>query len=628
MTVEKYDFGGYATRNDLECADGRIIRKNAFKSCDGIKVPLVWNHDHKTADNILGHAYLENREDGVYAYGIFNDTPEGKRAKELVKHGDVTALSIYANKLKQHGGDVLHGIIKEVSLVWAGANPGAFIDSIMIHGEGIDDEDFEEAFIIHSEDGAIDDFGGELVFEDDEDNISHANEDEHESSDKTIGDVLDTLSDEQKTAVYAVVGAIMEKKEDSDKGSGGSGKETSDNIEHSDGGSGMKTNLFDNTGEDNAAHLSHADQMAIIADAKKSGVGSLRQAISIYAANSKDEALQHSIADGDIIKLFPEYDDVYKGEPNTITRDMTWVEGVINGAHKSPISRIRTRHADARQTGIRARGYKKGAQKKEMGNINLLSRTTDPQTVYVKDKLNRDDIVDIVDFDVVKYQYKLMEGSLHEELAIAIMVGDGREDGAEDKIDESHIRSIWHDNDLYTIHQDVNIAKAKSEIQGTDTAKNFGMNYIYAEAIIEAALKARESYKGSGSLAFYCTPHLVNVMLLARDMNGRRIYESKSDLAAALDVSAIYTAEQFEGLTRTTSDSKKKQLLGIFVNMADYQIGATKGGEITRFNQFDIDFNQEKYLIETRVSGALIKIYSAIAIEEDVTDASSELAAG
>ena len=628
MAVEKYDFGGYATRNDLECADGRIIRKNAFKSCDGIKVPLVWNHDHKTADNILGHAYLENREDGVYAYGIFNDTPEGKRAKELVKHGDVTALSIYANKLKQHGGDVLHGIIKEVSLVWAGANPGAFIDSVMIHGEGMKDEDFEEAFIIHSEDGAIDDFGGELVFEDDEDNISHANEDEHESSDKTIEDVLDTLSDEQKTAVYAVVGTIMKKKEDSNKEAGDSGKETSDNIEHSDGGSGMKTNLFDNTGEDNAAHLSHADQMAIIADAKKSGVGSLRQAISMYAANSKDEALQHSIADGDIIKLFPEYDDVYKGEPNTITRDMTWVEGVINGAHKSPISRIRTRHADARQTGIRARGYKKGAQKKEMGNINLLSRTTDPQTVYVKDKLNRDDIVDIVDFDVVKYQYKLMEGSLHEELAIAIMVGDGREDGAEDKIDESHIRSIWHDNDLYTIHQDVNIAKAKSEIQGTDTAKNFGMNYVYAEAIIEAALKARESYKGSGSLAFYCTPHLVNVMLLARDMNGRRIYESKADLAAALDVSAIYTAEQFEGLTRTTSDSKKKQLLGIFVNMADYQIGATKGGEITRFNQFDIDFNQEKYLIETRVSGALIKIYSAIAIEEDVTDASSELAAG
>lgn len=626
MVVEKYDFGGYATRNDLECADGRIIRKNAFKSCDGIKVPLVWNHDHKTADNILGHAYLENREDGVYTYGIFNDTPEGKRAKELVKHGDVTALSIYANKLKQHGGDVLHGIIKEVSLVWAGANPGAFIDSVMIHGEGMNDEDFEEAFIIHSEDGAIDDFGGELVFEDYENNISHANEDK--SSDKTIENVLDALSDEQKTAVYAVVGAIMEKKEDSNKEAGDSGKETSDNIEHSDGGSGMKTNLFDNTGEDNAAHLSHADQIAIIADAKKSGVGSLRQAISMYAANSKDEALQHSIADGDIIKLFPEYDDVYKGEPNTITRDMTWVEGVINGAHKSPISRIRTRHADARQTGIRARGYKKGAQKKEMGNINLLSRTTDPQTVYVKDKLNRDDIVDIVDFDVVKYQYKLMEGSLHEELAIAIMVGDGREDGAEDKIDESHIRSIWHDNDLYTIHQDVNIAKAKSEIQGTDTAKNFGMNYVYAEAIIEAALKARESYKGSGSLAFYCTPHLVNVMLLARDMNGRRIYESKSDLAAALDVSAIYTAEQFEGLTRTTSDSKKKQLLGIFVNMSDYQIGATKGGEITRFNQFDIDFNQEKYLIETRVSGALIKIYSAIAIEEDVTDASSELAAG
>ena len=306
-----------------------------------------------------------------------------------------------------------------------------------------------------------------------------------------------------------------------------------------------------------------------------------------------------------------------------LTDDQSWVATVINKCDKSPISRIRTRFADARNNeSIRALGYGKGKKKKNMGNIKLLKRTTDPQTIYIKDAMNRDDIVDIVDFDVVDYMYRIMRENLNEELATAILIGDGREEGDENKISEEHIRSIWHDDDLYTIHTDVDVAKAKAELQGSNTSASFGENYIYATAIITAALYAREQYKGSGALDFFCTPHLLNVMLLARDLNGRRIYNSKSDLAAALDVNGIYTVEQFEGKTRKTGDNETKKLLGLFVNLKDYRLGATKGGQITRFDQFDIDFNQQKFLIETRVSGAPTKVYSAIALEEPVAAAS------
>ena len=335
--------------------------------------------------------------------------------------------------------------------------------------------------------------------------------------------------------------------------------------------------------------------------------------MEIYA---EENSLQHGI--DQIEQLFPEYKDVKPGAPELLERDQTWVGVVMNKAHKSPISRIRTRQADARAAELRAKGYKKGNQKTLSANIKLLSRTTDPQTVYRKDELHRDDILDITDFDVVSYQYGIMRRNLEEDIAMAILIGDGREDVDPDKISEDHIRSIWHDDELYTIHADVDIAAARAELQGTDTNKHFGDNYIYAEAIITAALYARERYKGSGSLDFFCTPHLLNVMLLARDLNGRRIYDSKSDLAAALNVNAIYTGEQFEGKTRTADEDQTKKLLGLFVNMADYQIGSTKGGEITKFNQFDIDFNKEKYLLETRLSGALTKVYSAIALEEPV----------
>ena len=592
--MEGYDFGGWATRNDLLCADGRTIRKNAFKSQDGQIVPLVYNHNHNDVDNVLGHAVLENRDEGVYVYGTFNDSESGQMAKELVKHGDVRSLSIYANKLKQDGGNVLHGVIREVSLVLAGANPGAFIDTVLAHGENSDEGLIvgydENITLYHSDDYEYEDgmYGFEQEYEDD---IEHS-EEEDMGNDKTVEDIIDSMNEEQKNVFYAVIGELV----------------SDDETEGDD----MKHNIFEQDSYE-GNYLTHADEMNIMEMAKNSGFGSFQNA---YAAYMEENQLQHGIDPDDMDTLFPEYKDVYPGEPETLTRDMTWIDKVISGVHKSPITRVRTRQLDARQTGIRAKGYKKGTKKTEIGNVKLLSRTTDPQTIYVKDKLERDDIVDFTDFSLVDYTYKTMKLALNEELAIAIMVGDGREEGDENKIYEDHIRSIWHDDDLYTIHYDVDIKGTEQELQGSDATKHFSDNYIYAEAIIKAALYSREQYKGSGTLTFYCTPHLLNVMLLARDMNGRRIYESKSDLAAALNVASIETAEQFEGLQRTDKTGKKKKLLGIFVNLKDYQVGATKGGEITSFEDFDIDFNQYKYLMETRVSGALTRVYSAIALEE------------
>ena len=600
--MEGYDFGGWATRNDLLCADGRTIRKNAFKSQDGQIVPLVYNHNHNDVDNVLGHAVLENRDEGVYVYGTFNDSESGQMAKELVKHGDVRSLSIYANKLKQDGGDVLHGVIREVSLVLAGANPGAFIDTVLAHGENSDEGIIigydENITLYHSDDYEEGFYGFEQGYEDD---IKHS-EEEDMGNDKSVRDIIDSMNEEQQNVFYAVVGELV----------------SDDETEGDD----MKHNIFEQDSYE-GNYLTHADEMNIMEMAKNSGFGSFQSA---YAAYMEENQLQHGIDPDDMDTLFPEYKDVYPGEPETLTRDMTWIDKVISGVHKSPITRVRTRQLDARQTGIRAKGYKKGTKKTEIGNVKLLSRTTDPQTIYVKDKLERDDIVDFTDFSLVDYTYKSMKMALNEELAIAIMVGDGREEGDENKIYEDHVRSIWHDDDLYTIHYDVDIKGTEQELQGSDTTKHFSDNYIYAEAIIKAALYSREQYKGSGTLTFYCTPHLLNVMLLARDMNGRRIYESKSDLAAALNVASIETAEQFEGLQRTDKKGKKKNLLGIFVNLKDYQVGATKGGEITSFEDFDIDFNQYKYLMETRVSGALTRVYSAIALEEPADE--SQIAQG
>lgn len=608
MANTKYsdcDFSGWATRNDLICGDGRIIKKDAFKDNDGKKVSLVYNHEHNDPNAVLGHAFLENRGDGVYAYGYFNDTESGQTAKKLVQNGDVSSLSIYANKLKQHGlangcKEVIHGDIKELSLVLAGANPGAYIDFVMAHSDDGDDDDVEELYAGYNENIMI--HSADTAENNKEEDSKMADENKKPESEETVADVFNTLNEKQKTVVYAMIGQALE--------DAGVNKYEGDDED-------MKHNVFDV--EDNYRDdvLTHSDLDQIVELSKTPSIGSFQQAREIYEAENK---LQHDAFDAETMDmLLPEYKYIDPMEPKILYPDDTWVSSVINGVHKSPYSRIRTRRADARQAELKAMGYqKKGDYKKEMKQIQLLGRTHDAQTVYIKDKINRDDVLDITDFDIVAYQWKIMRHTMDQTLAQAILIGDGREDTDPDKIKEDHIRPIWHDDELYCIHQDVDIAGQKAKLQGTDTAKSFGDNYVYAEAVIEAALYSREKYKGSGNLTFYCTPHLLNVMLLARDLNGRRIYSSKADLVAALNVRDIQTIEQFEGLTRQTSDGKHKKLLGLFVNLADYQLGCVKGGEITKFDDFDIDFNQYKLLLETRVSGALVEWYSAIALEEPV----------
>lgn len=605
--VEDCDFSGWATRNDLRCSDGRVIRRDAFKVNDGIKVPLVWNHQHNSPRDVLGHAWLENREEGVYTYGFLNETVDGETAKVLIKHGDICALSIYANQLQQAGSDVLHGCICEVSLVHKGANPGAFIDSMLKHGEISDDEAIIYTglplCLSHSSDDKQADENGEGTKE------------EKPDDEKTIADVVNSMTEEQQNVMYALIAQALdgESTEETKEDTSGSKNKTESNKEENI----MKHNVFDTDKQNDTAVLSHADQASILSMAKSNSVGSLQTAISIFAEQNPD-ALAHGIEG--IEALFPEYKDVRPGAPELLTTDQGWVGKVLKKVHKSPISRIRTRQADVRNIeNLRAKGYKKGAQKGYVGNIQLIHRTTDPQTIYVKSKLDRDDIIDIQDFDVVQYMYGIDRMNLNEELATAIMIGDGREVGADGKIAEDKIRPIWQDDELYTIHADVDIEGMRTTLQGTNTSANFGENYIYAEAVIQSLLYAREKYKGSGIPDFYCTPHLVNVMLLARDLNGRRVYDKVSDLAAALNVGEIITAEQFEGKTRTTADGKTKKLLGLMCNLADYSLGATKGGEITHFTDFDIDFNQEKSLLETRCSGANTRVLSAIALEEDVS---------
>lgn len=599
--MAKPDFSGWATRNDLKCTDGRTIRRDAFKHNDGCTVPLVWNHQHKDPENVLGHALLENRDEGVYAHGFFNETPLAQKVKLMVMHGDITAMSIWANQLKQKGGDVMHGDIKEVSLVLAGANPGAYIDCPIAHSD--DAEDIEA-----------------IIYTDDEIVLSHAEEDDKDEKKKsekkpddkgdeeeTIGDIFNTLTDKQKTAVYAIVGEALSEK--------GSNEKDDEKLKHSDEGghTTMKQNVFDNKDTNSNGVLSHAAQAEILEMAKTSAVGSLKAAMAIYAAEHANE-LKHGI--DEIELLFPEYKDVHPGAPELIERDLSWVGTVMKKARKSPISRVRTRQADARAKELRAKGYNNRKEEKALsGNIKLIMRTTDPQTVYRRDELHRDDITDITDFDVVAYQKVVMRHNLEEDIALAALIGDGRDDADQDKIHENHIRSIWNDEELYCLHYDVDIEGMRKKLQGTNTNMYFGDEFVYAEAVVTAALYSREKYKGKGLPDFFVDPHTLNMMLLARDRNGRRIYDSVDDLKKALNVGAIETVEQFAGKTRTTEDGDVKQLLGIFVNMSNYQFGSTKGGEITNFEDFDIDFNKYKYLMETRLSGALVEIQSAIALE-------------
>ena len=665
--MENYDFSGWATRNDLKCSDGRVIRAGAFKHCDGMEVPLVWNHQHNDPENILGKALLHNMDQGVYAYCTFNDSESGQQAKILVQHGDVKALSIYANQLQQNGCDVLHGAIREVSLVLAGANPGAFIDSVIKHGE----ESEEEAVIYTGEDIVLAHSEEEVEEEEtdiehsDEDNIEESSEEdetlehackskgetavdkeekkkgcgagcktdpkekkkgcgesdtESETKEKTVKDVFDTFTEEQKTVVYALIGQALEdaKSEKEDEME----DEMEDKMKHSDeiegGNDTMKHNIFDNDKQTQENVLSHSDQMEIINLAKSPAVGSLKTAMEIYASEHSD-TLAHGFEN--IGVLFPDFKDVYPGAPDVLERDQSWVGVVMRKAHKSPVSRVRTRHADARVAEVKARGYNnRETAKKLSGNIKLLMRTTEPQTIYYRDSLHRDDVLDI-DFDVVAYQQTVMRHSLEEKVALAALVGDQLDDSDPDKIQEDKIRPIWTDDDLYTIKATLDLEGMAASLQGTDTPVNFGDNYSFSEAFIETSLYAREKYKGKALPDLFCEPHTLNRMLMARDSNGRRIYESREDLVKVLNVGNIYTVEQFEGLVRTDAakENKKFKLLGLYVNMGSYTFGSSKGGEITNFDDFDIDFNTYKYLMETRLSGALTEPYSAIAIEMPVT---------
>lgn len=601
----EYDFSGWATRNNIKCSDGRTILKDAFKHNDGTTVPVVWNHQHNSPDEVLGHAMLENRDEGVYAYCSFNDTEAGKTAKLLVQHGDINALSIYANQLKEKMGHVMHGNIREVSLVLAGANPGAYIDAVIAHS----DSDEWEASIYTGEEITVADKlmhgdenkEGEFKMDNTNPELMHA---DGKGGGKTLKEVFDTLNEEQKTLFYAMIGQALE--------DGGTG-EMKQSDEYSEGGNEMKHNVFDND-ETQGAVLSHADEEMIMERAKR--LGSFRAAMEEFEeANS----LQHGFADYEA--LFPENEwENTPGAPKIIDNDESWVSTMLGKVKKSPMARVRSRYADLREADLRGLGYTKGEEKKLIGQFDMIGRSFDPQTVYVKEQMHRDDILDIRDFDVVNYIKNIMRTKLNLTIARAISIGDGREKNDPDKIKEAHIQPVWGDIELYTIYQDVDVKAAKAELQGTNTGANFGDNYIYAEAIITAALYAREKYKGSGSLDFYCTPHLLNVMLLARDLNGRRIYESKSDLAAALNVSNIYTVEQYEGKTRKTTEGKTKKLLGLFYNFNDYQIGAVQGGQITNFEDFDIDFNTYKYLMETRISGGNTVPFSAIALEEEVSE--------
>lgn len=614
FSVEACDFSGWATRNDLKCSDGRVIRRDAFKHNDGIKVPLVWNHQHNSPRDVLGHAWLENREEGVYTYGFLNDTVDGETAKVLIKHGDICALSIYANQLQQAGPDVLHGCICEVSLVHKGANPGAFIDSMLKHGEMSDDEAIiytgMPLCLSHSADDKQDEEKKEDKSEEKTDKEDQKKDDDSE----TIADVIETMTEKQQNVMYALIAQALEgESEENPENKSESNKEENNTMKH---------NVFDNDQQNDKNVLSHAAQGEILALAKSPNVGSLQTAMKIYA---EENELQHAdisgfvqSGNGNVATMFPEYVEAHPSRtPELITNDMGWVDAIMAKTQKIPHGRIRTSHVDIRNIdSLKAKGYAKGNKKNLTGNYELVRRTTDPQTVYVTSELHRDDVTDIEDFDYVQFQYGIDQISLKETLAVATMLGDDRQDSDPEKIFPDKIRPIWTDDELYTIHKDVDFDAMKTELQGTETGSYFGESFIYAEAMVTALRKARKEFRGTGKPDLFISTDMHNTMILARDRNGRRIYETDTELAAALGVANIYEVTQFEDKVRTDSNSKKHKLHAICVNMADYGYGASKGGDVTHFTDFDIKFNQLQSLLETRKSGQLTRIKSAIVIEE------------
>ena len=578
--MERFDFSGWATKANLKCSDGRTIMKDAFKHNDGQTVPLVWNHQHNDPNEVLGHALLENRDEGVYAYCTFNDTESGKTAKLLVQHGDVNALSIYANQLKQKMSNVLHGNIREVSLVLAGANPGASIDSIIMHGEESDEEAIiytgEEITLAHSSDAK--DSEGTTK----EDN-KMADDIKKTDGEETVADVFNTLSEKQKTVVYAMIGQALEDAGVTDDDD----EDYEDEMGHSEGDDYMKRNVFDNDEQQDDV-LSHAAMETIIGDAKR--FGSLKESFLAHADEYGIEQIDY---------LFPEAKTL-NNPPEFIKRDTGWVSTVMGAVHHTPFSRIKSVFANITEDEARAKGYIKGNLKKEEV-FSLLKRTTTPTTIYKKQKLDRDDVIDITDFDVVAWLKSEMRIMLDEEIARAILIGDGRLSSSDDKINESNIRPVVSDAELYTIRQKVSVAA-----NATDDDK--------AKAMIKSAVKARKNYKGSGNPTFFTTEDWLTNALLLEDAQGHRLYKNDSEVAAAMRVSKIVTVPVMEGV----KGPEGGDLIGIIVNLADYNVGADKGGAVNMFDDFDIDYNQQKYLIETRCSGALVKPYSAIELELDV----------
>lgn len=579
---KSYDFAGWVTRANLRCTDGRIIMNDAFKDCDGKRVPLVWAHQHNSVDDVLGHMDLENRGEGVYGYGYFNETDSGQNAKELVRNGDVTAMSIYANQLKQEGSSVRHGVIREVSLVLAGANPGAFIDSVMMHADGTTYTSEDEAQIYTGKIMEVIDMANKLEHADQakEKQETPAAE-KPEEGNETIGEIFNTLSDKQKKAVYAIIGSIMDDENGDD--------EKEDDSEEDD--ADMKHNVFDNE-TNHMDVISHDEMTAVITDARSRG-------------SMKDAALAHGITN--IGNLFPEAQTIEK-TPEFYKRDTDWVSVVMNGVHRSPFSRVKSTYADITADDARARGYVKGNQKVEE-TIAALKRVTTPTTIYKLQKLDRDDVIDITDFDVVAWIKGEMRMMLDEELARAILVGDGRNASSNDKINEQNIRPIWKDDEAYTIHHIAELAEGATQDD-------------VAIAFIRDSVKSRKDYKGSGNPILFTTEdHLTN-MLLLEDRVGRRLYDTVEKLATAMRVSRIITVPVMEGLTRTTTSADvgvtsgtTVQLAGIIVNLGDYNVGADRGGEVNLFDDFDINYNKQEYLIETRCSGAMIRPKGAIALE-------------
>lgn len=576
----KYDFSGYATKNDLKCSDGRVIRRDAFKENHGTVVPLVYQHNHNEIDAVLGHALLENREDGVYAYGSFNDSEAAQQAKILVKHGDINSLSIFANKLVQNGPNVMHGIIREVSLVLAGANPGAHIENLCFeHSDGFSEKVVDEATIYSGE--MLNVIGGDIEHSNteptpEEDNqLSHEDDGEEkeegeEMDEETIGDIIDTMTDKQKDILYYLVGEV----------SGEDGEE----------GESVKHSVFDME-EEETYTLSHAEMAATIDRAKHSASGSLKAAM-------EETFLEHGINQVDI--LFPEA-KLVTPTPEMIARPNSWVTQLWGALKKAPFARIKSTAANITEDEARARGYIKGKQKKEEV-IKLLKRSTTPQTVYKLQKMDRDDVIDITDFDVIAWLKAEMRMMLDEELARAVLIGDGRDDSSDDKIKEEHIRPIWTDNDVYVIHETVSWKD--------DADETFISNLL-----VDKALRARKNYKGSGNPLMYASNDVINNMLLAKDKIGRRLYATIDELANALRVSGIIEVPVMDGVSRTV-DNVKHELLFIIVNPGDYTVGADKGGAVNMFDDFDLNFNKYEYLIETRCSGALTKPYSAIVMEK------------